>query len=406
MNADEAPLVPTDAEQTDTGSESGSDSGQPVKSGRTLAGVAVLFALPALAASGWLWWSEYRSRDEAAARQAAETGRVEQLEKSLDERLQQIVRRVGALESAAGDDRVASLDDRVATLEERAQVREADMRKADSFRAEMRSTTRSLQASVDNLDARLAGLDTRIDRLGQGGLNGPAELDLAELDYLLRFAQERLQLFTDIRGAERALQLAGDQVDAFDSPVFTGLAQQIDTARQALATVDLPDTATLERELAAAQDRVAELPFRGEGATDRAAAEVGGGGGWWARLKAGLSSLVTVRRSTDEERLPALADQALIRQRAWLEFERARLAAARHDDTAYQAALQAARTTVQRWFAAQHRGTRAVLQALESAAAIDVDPDLPDISGPWQALQALRARGVAAPAAADRADGS
>ena len=45
-------------------------------------------------------------------------------------------------------------------------------------------------------------------------------LDLAEVEYLLRSATERLALYGDVRTADQALMLADQQLEALDDPVY------------------------------------------------------------------------------------------------------------------------------------------------------------------------------------------
>lgn len=381
MNAEESPLP------TALSDESGNTEERTPRPGRALAGLALLVALAALAGSAWLWWSDFRDRGAEAARQAAAASRYDRIESEVDQRVSDLESRLDSLAAEdAGD---------LAALQRQVQSMQPEVRQAAQAGSEAAALARTLQSSLEGTNARLAALESRFDALAARGFDGGTELDLAELDYLLRLAQERLQLFLDIRTADRALELAAEHVAALDNPVYSGLQREIAAARGELAAVDMPDPATLDRELDAVQQRIATLPFEGSEALgsrgESDAGETGAGAGWWARLKSALSGLVTVRRTSGEVRdLPALADQELIRQRAWLEVERVRLAAMRHDQPAYEAAIERARETIERWFAPRHRGTRAALQALQSAAAMDVEPELPDISGPLVALRALR----------------
>lgn len=352
-----------------------------------LAVLALLLALAGIVGSGWLLWNDFRVREAAAAATAADTAQIAQKESRLDARLQAFEAELARL----GADGASS---RLSTFEERLRALEDGTRAAELMRGEQAALSRSLQASLEGAHARMAALEARLDGLEADGLDGSTELDLAELDYLLRLAQERLLLFGDVRTAERALGIADAQAAAFDDPAFIGVRDEIAAARRALAHVNLPDTAALDRELDAIQDRLQALPFRGAQPA-QPAADAQPQAGWWARLREALAALVTVRRTTGEsERLPPLADQDLIRQRAWLEVERVRLAAMRRDANEYQMALQRTRATLERWFEPRDRGTQASLQALASAAELDIDPELPDISGPWTRLRALRELGA------------
>src|SRR5690606_31859057 len=147
-------------------------------------------------------------------------------------------------------------------------------------------------------------LDDKLRTLSARSAESDTELELEEIDYLLRMAQERLELFGDTRTADRALQLADQQVLAFDNPMFIALRREIAAARRALAAADVTGMVALGAELDGVQDSLSQLPFHGgteQAGTPTAAAgataDLPGG----ERLKNTLSGPVTVRRVADAE---------------------------------------------------------------------------------------------------------
>jgi uncharacterized protein HemX len=147
------------------------------------------------------------------------------------------------------------------------------------------------------------------------------------------------------------------------------------------------------------QDAIPGLPFR---AASPVAEQAGPAAeaGWWEKLKSTLGSLVTVRRSTDEEnRRVSLQDKDYVRQRLWLQVEVAYLALMRHDQAAFDESLQRIEATLAEWFDPASAEVVAVGQKLEALQARDVAVSWPDLSEPWTTLRLVRAnRPVARPA--------
>ncbi len=224
-------------------------------------------------------------------------------------------------------------------------------------------------------------------------LNGRSELDLDEVEYLLRLASERLRLFSDIVSADLALELAGQHLEAQNSPLYLGVRQKITLSRDQLAAVDLPDLFGISQALYSMQDKVMRAPFKGEsqqaGALDISEEEQG----WWARIKGVFSSLVKVRRQTaDGQAVLSLEDKDLIRQGLWLQFETARLALMRGDQAAFSATLEKTAASIEQWFGAEDGQLSAVRSQVSELSARQISPELPDVSGPWDSVAATAQR--------------
>jgi len=367
------------------------DSGTGKRTGGGMAWLAVLLALFALAAAAWLWWQDSQSRQ-----QQADQWRAEQ-QVYLDE-LKRLESALANLQSA-GNQTSADL---TGDLQRRLEVLESNRDSGESFRTETAAWNRAAQAALEESQARLAAVDERLKNLSARSAESSTELELEELDYLLRMAQERLQLFGDTRTADRALRLADQQVQSFDNPMFIGLRREITAARQALTAADLPDMVALSAELDKVQESIAGLPFLASGNNgDPQASNAGPEVHWWDRLKNALSGLVTVRRIDENElAIPALADQQALRQRAWLELEQARLAALRREQDIYQASLAQAGETIDRWFDNDDAQVKLALTSIAALSQRNVNPELPDISGPWTVLNSIRQAGLS-PAVSD-----
>jgi len=325
---------------------------------------------------------------------AANTALEARLATEISQRLDSLANRLSALDPAAADARISTLEN---------QVRQFSSTSGDTaqFQAETAAWTRTMQAAMEGVQARLSGAEARLASLSARRMDSSAELDLAELDFVLRLAQERLQLFHDTKTANQALAIAQRHLEAFDNPMYLALRNEIATARRELAAVATADFAGIYTGIDDIQSSLVSLPFRTDSQTTEMDA-ITADAGWWERITGALSNLVTVRRSeevADADAL-ALADQELIRQRAWLEAETARLAALRQDQAAYSAAFKRLLVTLQRWFQPGTPQMTPILQRISELQSQPVDPAMPDISAPWAALQAMRASGLTAPAVA------
>jgi uroporphyrin-3 C-methyltransferase len=360
---------------------------KPQKSGNGLAVLALLLALASATGVAWWFWQNFTAGNAAATQQAAASALEAQRIADLDSR-------IGILESSLASLGSADPSARINTLEQGVDSLQGSATQWQAFQQETAAWTRSMQAAIEGDEARLATAEARLAVLSARSMDSAAELNLAEVDYVLRLAQERLELFSDTRTADQALRIASQQLAAFANPLHVGLQQEIAAARLKLSTVSEPDHARIYATLDSLQLAVLTLPFKGEGADENGALpEVGTN--WWERIKQSFSGLVTVRRNSEiENTVPMLADQDLIRQHAWLELEIARLAALRRDQLSWTAALNRFAATQAQWFEPASQASRDVVAQLGDLQQQDIDPAMPDISAPLAALQAVRAATV------------
>lgn len=356
---------------------------KPRRGGSALAFLALLIALAAAALSTWTWWQGQLGGETEGDRLNSEISRLESNDSRLSAELQDLGRSVESLSAASGSDRFEALQAR--SSEDRAQL--LALRQTVQEQAAM---TGSQQRAVDVMHGRMLAAEAALAEVSGRELNASGELDLAEVDYLLRLASERLQLFSDPVSADRALVLADAHLAALDKPTYLGVRQAIAEARSGLDAVDLPDDLAITGQLDALQNAIPALPFP-EVTVPRVNAAPDAEDGWWAKLKATFASLVTVRRSTEEEnRRISLQDQDIIRQRLWLQLEVAHLALMRRDQQAFSGALQRVHSSLADWFDPASTEVQSFQASLASLLALRVEVEWPDISAPWSMLQLVR----------------
>ncbi|MDL0432377.1 uroporphyrinogen-III C-methyltransferase [Marinobacter sp. TBZ242] len=310
----------------------------------------------ALALWSWQQWNNYQSLQQSIT--------------SLESETEQLDRMYGQ----SGNEQ----SQRLQTLEEKL--------------SEQRELIATQQRQIDHNARELleAGNRTRTDWL------------LAEAEYLLRIANQRLMIEKDIRGALAALESADEVLTESDDigvyPVRQQLAKEI-LALKGLADVDRTG---LYLKLEAAIDSIHQLTDNAL-VHDRAPGFTGGSDSQesantqpglvaeaWHEVKQTLSQVVVVRRM-DEPVKPLLSPEqsAYARLNIQLMLEEAELAVLRGHQELYSRALTKASNAINNWYDSSNPRIIALSRTLEELSEKNVDPELPDIS---QSLQLLKAR--------------
>jgi len=248
--------------------------------------------------------------------------------------------------------------------------------------SEQRELIATQQRQIDHNARELleAGNRTRTDWL------------LAEAEYLLRIANQRLLIEKDIKGALSALESADEVLTESDDigvfPVRQQLAREVLSLRgiqgvdrtglylkleAAIASLhDLTDQALIH-------DRAPRFSMTGdEQAPADGSNRLTRG---WNRFLDTMKQVVVVRRM-DEPVKPLLSpDQsAWARLNLQLMLEEAEMAVLRGNQPLYERALSKAITTVNDWYDSTNPAIQGISDTLSELAGKDVDPALPDIS--------------------------
>ena len=396
MNSD-IPQIESEAQEPLEG-DAEEQREKPRRKGAFAASLAMLFSLIALAGTAWMWWQDQSSLGQEEERVFAEIARLESSDSALALKLQQLREELEQVTSADDAAQLAALEDRLAA--DRGQLD-----RAERAIREQTAVAQSLQAVTDSMRERLLAAEAALSAVSNRPVDAGGELDVAEVDYLLRLANERLQLFADPEAADQALSVADQHLAALDNPAYYGVRQEITAARQALAALDIPDYLEVAAELDAAQSAIPGLPFRGEAEAPEAAAPAAEDG-WWAKLKGVFARLVTVRRSADEADVRiSLQDKDYVRQRVWLQLEIAHLALMRRDQASFRGALGRVQESVDTWFDPEDSRVQSVAGQLSELADLSIAAELPDITAPWTRLRGVRAVSSTPAAAAVPAPG-
>jgi len=281
----------------------------------------------------------------------------------------------------------AQFDEQQKSLDEARERFDQQEQLLDSERLKMQQREAELKATVADVHKRV-------------GSSGTQWL-VAEAEYLMRVANERLNLARDTGTAREALLLADQRLrDTRDpgwNPVRTQLARDI-TALDAAA---LPDIAGIAARLEALAEQVPQLQLSNAtlGGTDRTPrgdteATPREQRNWDTLLDdlwAGFKDTVRIRRR-DKPVAAMLApeQQFFLYENLRLYLESARLAVARADRELYRDSLN----TVGSWLSTHFDNADPLTQSTRNAIAdlmrIDIRPMLPDISASLRSLQVRR----------------
>lgn len=214
----------------------------------------------------------------------------------------------------------------------------------------------------------------------------------AEAAYLLRLANQRLQLERDVEGASALLRTADARLREADNPALVPVRREIASELAALEAVPTVDRTGLYLALNAQQELIAGQPLAQdiEEMTADAVIEDAPTGGWQQQLSrfgSELKDLVTVRQHDEAlEALIAPEQESYLRQSVRLVLEQSQLALLKEEQALFDASLDKALTLIRGYYDMDASGVQSVVARLEELQQRSIRPELPDISGSQQAL--------------------
>jgi uroporphyrin-III C-methyltransferase len=348
----------TDADKTSANQPAASPGGRKNtgerRSGRVRGGLALIFALLALIASGYIWYTVlYRNADLFSA------------------------------------DVVGTLD-RIQTAANQNQESVADTEKEIKT---LRETQDTLRASLEKIDTDL--------------VHNRKEWALTETEQLLIIANNRLQLAHDVHSALADLRAADEQLKILASPKLLPVRRQLAREIAQLESLDKTDISGITLRLAAMADNVDHLPLAldirmsetaptptatascGPGKTQVAAAESG-----WRQTARGMwhdiLSLVRIRDNVTSLRPLLPPDQQyFLRENLRLTLSSAQLALLQGGIVTYQQDLKSAQRLLKDYFDVHSPVITAMQDELTQLLSMKIVTDMPDISGSLSALRRL-----------------
>jgi len=304
--------------------------------------------------------------------------------------------------NADHDAALAALEERIARIDTTDEVA--------SLRRELAEEAQALRATTTAADREIGNLKDAVGALHDVAMRDQRGWMVAEIEYLIDIANQRLRLVRDLDGAIAALRAADQRVrelgdpkllpvrelladeiamlEDFERPDLVGIALRLDRMATHLKPMplQLPDQERAERDLSVAVEDGEQKTMAG------LARHV-----WNA-----FSEHITYREYPEPVKaLPDTETELHLNQLLRLRLEAARLSVLRQDDAEYHRQLQAARS----WVEEKFTGERAAELAAELATldAVNLRPELPELTASLDKLHELERRPAssAAPAAAE-----
>ncbi|MGD2074481.1 MAG: uroporphyrinogen-III C-methyltransferase [Gammaproteobacteria bacterium] len=266
-----------------------------------------------------------------------------------------------------------------------------------NLRQELRGRRQQTDRDMAKLGQELKSLSHRLSVLASLAGRGESGWVLSEVEYLLRIANQRLVLQRDVETARVALRSADARLRELGDPRYVNVRRQIAAELDTLEAVPDVDTAGIVVGLGALQVLVDKLPVAGAGYAPRRPAEMSGpeqprAAADWTELPGVIwSALSEVFRVREHDRpvepmLPPAAEYFL-RENLRLQLAAARLALLRNEGAQYREALGTASEWLAVHFAQNSPQVEQAVSRLEELAALDVAPELPDISASLRLLR-------------------
>ena len=277
---------------------------------------------------------------------------------------------------------------------------------------------RSLESQLRQQQERLAEQQRQLDHaartLLEAGHRSRTDWLLAEAEYLLRIANQRLLLEQDQRGALAALTAADDVLRETDDIGVHPVREQLAKDKLALRGVSQADRPGIYLQLAAAIDSLSSLSdsalldmARVTRSAETDAAEPDAQLNRWEQAlhatRQALSQAIVIRRM-DAPVQPLLSPEqsAYARLHLQLMLEEAGLAALRGHQALYDRALGRALAGLAQHFDSTNPQVSALTESLQTLQGKDINPTLPDIS---RSLALLKGRLEMRQSASSRAEG-
>nr|WP_010132447.1 uroporphyrinogen-III C-methyltransferase [Microbulbifer agarilyticus] len=255
---------------------------------------------------------------------------------------------------------------------------------------------------IEQLQQQLAGVQRNVtaqgNRLSQLGNASREDWQLAEADYLLRLANQRLMLEQDSRSALGLLQEVDKIIRDVDMPDLYGVRQQLSRDITALKLVENVDREGLYLRLRALEEQMVKLNIQPQfDLAKRDAAviqqqnanpDVGEAHfrSSWSNFLNFLKGSVRIRDGEVDPVLLSPQSETRFRQSLRLNMEQAELAVLRADDTVFKDSINHARQLLLD-YGVDNPQRQVILRELEELAQEKVKVELPNLSASQTALR-------------------
>lgn len=223
---------------------------------------------------------------------------------------------------------------------------------------------------------------------------------LAEAEYLLRLANQRLDLEKDWQGAIAILDAADLVLAETQNPLISSVRQLLASERQVLSAVPAVDLTGAVARLQAVQDQISELEWMPRTLPEVTAVveevaspevEPTAWDKFAAKAWAGIGTIIRIREHDKALPAPLTPDQHYyLQQNMHLMLEQAQVALVRQQDALYKQSIERTQAWLEEFVIVKNAKTTAVAATLAELKNWNVSPEFPQISGSLNRLRQLQ----------------
>ena len=225
---------------------------------------------------------------------------------------------------------------------------------------------------------------------------------IAEVEYLLIIAMQRLLLEEDVTTALAAMEAADLRLKNMGNPGLLPVRQQLAADMNQLRSVNSADTVGMAIYLADMVDLSADLPLKSGvivATKDQSSADANPSDDepvvdpLWKRIPKILwheiKSLVVIKRSGEVKQALLLpGEEYFLYQNLRLELESARQAVLRSDSQNLRSSIDLVLPWIRKYFDTSDSAVINVMETLDKMRSVELKPELPDISSSLESLRA------------------
>lgn len=268
---------------------------------------------------------------------------------------------------------------------------------SNKLRSEIKTIQKTTNTFKQDLDAAQQRLAAQGKRLRAMSDTSREDWLLAEAEYLLKLANQRVRIERSPQGADALISEADAILRELDQPDLHGIRREIAEDLAALRLMQKVDVEGIYLQLVALSQNIEKIPHRQppqdkllpeypEVPSDSELSITQKLSNSWSRLVAEIKSHVKVSKH-DVEIKPVLAaqDAFYLQQNLRLILERAQLALLREQQDIYSQSVEQAKEWIETYFPESNE-SKAFTQQLTSLSTLTVAQNLPDISDSLNAL--------------------
>lgn len=282
----------------------------------------------------------------------------------------------------------------------------------DKLKRAQRYQSDDQQEQINELDEKQQELKRSFASLLKTSTHMKNDWLLAEAEYLVKLANHRLILEKDITTAITALEAADERLKEVADPALLEIRKIVLEQAQSLRAIEQADITGMALQISALIKEIPALPMQTPDPatvqqrkqTQSSASQIKDWhelpGAIWEDIK----RLVIIRDHTQavQPLIPPEQHYFLI-QNLNLQLEQARMALLKANNALYADSLSTAKQWINHYFDVGQQSTQSILDSINTLAAKNIEPVIPDISRSFKVIQQYRMKGFV-PAAPEKAE--